>query len=361
MAIRQRPLPQHITSEHVLAAAAHLRQQNMTFSNFHGSPKFEVWVNGQPFPARMLIACAWTQWPQWAAELPRSEDFAGDMDERWQGHMEALGFRVRPASYRQIAGTRSQEGMPKPDVLTEEAVRAAAALWSEQSAAFRQRRAARRYEVGIGGAHYPIKAICILACEWLGYGRWEDWTIGHARRAWITRLQHLGFAVREGVTVGPGLPPESPSSLPGDLADIDARRTLDGTTRTRLIDARLGQGQFRQDVEAAWHHRCAVTEIGARAVLRASHIQPWARSNDTQRLDPHNGLLLCANLDALFDRGLISFADDGTLLIHARLRGEPVEELGLEELTGLVRTPSFRQQQYLAIHRRAYGFDAESA
>jgi putative restriction endonuclease len=54
-------------------------------------------------------------------------------------------------------------------------------------------------------------------------------------------------------------------------------------------------------------------------LLRASHIVPWAECDDAQRLDVHNGLLLAALWDAAFDTGLVSFADDGTVLASPRL------------------------------------------
>ena len=44
----------------------------------------------------------------------------------------------------------------------------------------------------------------------------------------------------------------------------------------------------------------------------ASHAKPWAEcANDAERLDVFNGFLLVANLNALFDRFLISFDDTG--------------------------------------------------
>src|SRR4051812_35205981 len=62
-----------------------------------------------------------------------------------------------------------------------------------------------------------------------------------------------------------------------------------------------------------------MTGITERALRRASHIKPWADCTDAQRLDVHNGLLLSALWDAAFDRGLISFADDGTVLASPAL------------------------------------------
>jgi hypothetical protein len=77
----------------------------------------------------------------------------------------------------------------------------------------------------------------------------------------------------------------------------------------------LGQGQFRRQVLMRWHGRCVVTGCTLEYVLRASHIKPWRISNNDERLNPANGLLLTANLDALFDRCLISFENDGRMLL----------------------------------------------
>ena len=47
----------------------------------------------------------------------------------------------------------------------------------------------------------------------------------------------------------------------------------------------------------------------------ASHIVPWRSSNDKERLDKDNGILLSPLYDALFDKHLISFQDDGNIII----------------------------------------------
>jgi predicted restriction endonuclease len=60
-----------------------------------------------------------------------------------------------------------------------------------------------------------------------------------------------------------------------------------------------------------------ITDIQIPALLRASHIKPWRMSDNSERLDPENGLLLVANLDAAFDAGLLSFTDTGRMLFSA--------------------------------------------
>ena len=84
------------------------------------------------------------------------------------------------------------------------------------------------------------------------------------------------------------------------------------TEAERLVIQRIGQDVFRDALLDYWGARCPLTGITERALLKASHIVPWADCSDQQRLDVHNGLLLSALWDAAFDKGLVSFADDGT-------------------------------------------------
>jgi putative restriction endonuclease len=49
-------------------------------------------------------------------------------------------------------------------------------------------------------------------------------------------------------------------------------------------------------------------------MLVASHIVPWA--DDSQnRLNPHNGLLLCRTHDSAFECGLIRIKPDGEVIV----------------------------------------------
>ena len=84
-------------------------------------------------------------------------------------------------------------------------------------------------------------------------------------------------------------------------------------------------------------------------MLRASHIKPWRVSSNAERLDRFNGLLLTANIDILFDRGLISFNDDGTLLHKGRIDAVTLRALGCDPAVRLKLTA--RHAPYLAFHR----------
>ncbi len=64
---------------------------------------------------------------------------------------------------------------------------------------------------------------------------------------------------------------------------------------------------------------CRVTGVNKKKHLRASHIKPWSQSTDLEKLDGNNGLMLSPHIDHLFDRGFISFNDDGELLLSKKL------------------------------------------
>lgn len=138
--------------------------------------------------------------------------------------------------------------------------------------------------------------------------------------------------------------------LKEDPTFVDAPETV----RQQLIEARIGQGRFRQELMAYWQHQCAVTGAAVAETLIASHIKPWAQSDNTERLDAYNGLLLSANLDRLFDRGLIGFADDGRLIRSGRISDEDLARLGIAP-DACLRRVAPQHLPYLAHHRQAYG------
>lgn len=121
------------------------------------------------------------------------------------------------------------------------------------------------------------------------------------------------------------------------------------TTTEALIDARLGQGQFRAALEREWNGACAVTGCDILQVLRASHIKPWGVSTDAERLNSNNGLLLAAHIDALFDKGLISFKPDGLMMVSKQVSLRNRMNL---RLSGKLRKRLNRQQKkFLGYHR----------
>ena len=112
-------------------------------------------------------------------------------------------------------------------------------------------------------------------------------------------------------------------SLPNEpLAEFERLLKEEPSTTEveRLRKERIGQNVFRSALMNYWEKSCAVTGVQNPPLLRASHIVPWATcESDEERLNVHNGLLLVATLDAAFDAGLITFDDDGRILISSRL------------------------------------------
>ena len=129
-------------------------------------------------------------------------------------------------------------------------------------------------------------------------------------------------------------------------------RDLDETTRRAVIEARRGQGRFRLSVEAL-EHRCRISGVSDPRLLRASHIKPWRPCSSTaERLDGNNGLLLCPNVDHLFDRGYISFGNKGDVLVSPLIDAAQVALLGVATAAPLqVGRFNSRQTGYLAFHR----------
>ena len=125
--------------------------------------------------------------------------------------------------------------------------------------------------------------------------------------------------------------------------------TLTKTERDAIVKSRLGQGLFRNNLVRLWGS-CSVTGMGTITLLRASHIKPWKTSTNPERLNPYNGLLLIPNYDLLLDKGLITFRNNGHVMISDKLN--PVEKrvFQVHEELRLRRTYA-EGQEFLEYHR----------
>ena len=115
-----------------------------------------------------------------------------------------------------------------------------------------------------------------------------------------------------------------------DLAEaIEANPAVPVTEKRQIILARRGQGKFRERVSRI-EHACRITGVNRPEHLIASHCKPWrdCESHD-ERLDGENGLLLTPTVDHLFDRGFISFENDGELLISPGVHRESLKRMGI--------------------------------
>ena len=130
------------------------------------------------------------------------------------------------------------------------------------------------------------------------------------------------------------------------------------TTRQAVVMARRGQGLFKQNVQRI-ERACRLTKVDQVEHLRASHCKPWRDSSNAERLDGENGLLLTPDADHLFDRGFISFEDDGRILVSPVAHRESLRKMGLEEvLRGNVGGFTEGQKSYLSFHRESVFLEA---
>lgn len=143
-------------------------------------------------------------------------------------------------------------------------------------------------------------------------------------------------------------------TLPDELLHTFISQTapLPRTTEAeRLVVQRVGQDIFRRGLIEYWEGRCAITGLAMKELLRASHIKPWAAcESDSERLDVFNGFLLAPNLDAAFDSGLITVADDGAVVVSRFFTEDDRRIIGLLEPLR-VRKVTDEHRCYLRWHR----------
>ncbi|MFJ8243693.1 HNH endonuclease [Peribacillus asahii] len=120
------------------------------------------------------------------------------------------------------------------------------------------------------------------------------------------------------------------------------------TEKEQIIKSRIGQSSFKRDLLAI-ETKCRLCGLSDERFLVASHIKPWSQSSNQERLDVNNGLLLCPNHDALFDKGYISFDDDGTILISDSLDEATRVFLNINETMNIKMNEG--QQEYMKWHR----------
>lgn len=142
--------------------------------------------------------------------------------------------------------------------------------------------------------------------------------------------------------------PESESEYEINL-EISAKKLDGDLEKIQLTKSRRGQGIFKANVRLVENH-CRITGVTNIKHLRASHIKPWSASNNEEKLDGYNGLLLSPHVDHLFDRGFISFKDTGEILVSNELNPTILNQWSIhsDQNVGLFKS---NQCEYLEFHR----------
>ena len=131
--------------------------------------------------------------------------------------------------------------------------------------------------------------------------------------------------------------------------EIEARKLDGNLEKIQLTKSRRGQGIFKANVRLV-ENRCRITGVTNIKHLRASHIKPWSVSNNDEKLDGYNGLLLSPHVDHLFDRGFISFQDSGAIMVSKELNLSVLNQWSINsnQNVGDFKTG---QCEYLEFHR----------
>ena len=128
---------------------------------------------------------------------------------------------------------------------------------------------------------------------------------------------------------------------------------LKGLDKEAIVKMRINQGIFKERLLHRYNH-CCLCKVSEQNFLIASHIKPWKDSDENERLDVDNGFLFCPNHDKAFDRGYISFDNEGNILISGQLDDVNKRFLNIYEDMKIELTDG--NKQYLQYHRNKYSF-----
>ena len=132
------------------------------------------------------------------------------------------------------------------------------------------------------------------------------------------------------------------------VAEIKNDTKIPITEKQNLTLSRIGQGKFRNELINYWFG-CSISKLDKVNLLVASHIKPWKDCDSKSRLSAENGIPLVATLDALFDKGLITFEDDGAMLVSKKISKSDCKLFDIPK--NLSKAPSEKMKNYLRYHR----------
>lgn len=106
---------------------------------------------------------------------------------------------------------------------------------------------------------------------------------------------------------------------------------------------------------SAYRRRCCITGLATPELLIASHIVPW-HTDQANRVNPRNGLLLSALHDRAFDSGLITIAEDMTVRVGSGLANETdrffAQAIGAYDGRSIKLAQKFQpKREFLEYHR----------
>lgn len=128
---------------------------------------------------------------------------------------------------------------------------------------------------------------------------------------------------------------------------------LTGENKEAVVKVRVNQGVFR-DRLLERYHKCCLCNVNLNGLLVASHIKPWAASTPEERLDINNGFIFCPTHDKLFDKGYISFDDEGKIIISNEM--DLINQTFCNVNSDMSIEINAKQKVYLEYHRNMFGY-----
>lgn len=177
---------------------------------------------------------------------------------------------------------------------------------------------------------------------------YNNWTaLGIESELAYLKLAQSGVSEEESVVVDPL------------IANALSKAAAQGTEIERRVKTRIGQSFFRTVILTSYNQQCCVCALPVPEMLIASHIVPW-RDAKNQRLNPHNGLCLCALHDSGFDRGFVTVGEDYEFIVGERLNSYlpdvAIETYFIAHRGKQIQLPDkfVPDQEFLSTHREKY-------
>lgn len=135
--------------------------------------------------------------------------------------------------------------------------------------------------------------------------------------------------------------------------EVTPKSNKDEKRETESRYARVGQGKYREGLLEQCPF-CPFTRIADDRLLIASHIKPWAASNDIEKVDPYNGYILSPMFDKLFDQGYITFTKDKHVILSNALSSYTWKLISIKNDEYLEFLPMDEKRvEYLKFHHEA--------
>jgi hypothetical protein len=141
---------------------------------------------------------------------------------------------------------------------------------------------------------------------------------------------------------------EHPYTIEKEKSVID--KIEDSEEKMVLTKARVGQGKYREKLLELCPY-CPISMVSDDRLLIASHIKPWAKSNDFEKTDPYNGFMFTPTFDMLFDRGYLSFTNDKKSILSPFLSKMTYSKIGISDGKTFNHIPTEGREEYLNYHR----------